>query len=156
MSAGQWDDPAGHSLVIEVTETAVFDDDAAIHTLDDLRALGVTVALDDFGTGASSLGLLLTCPVSSLKLDRSFVEEITSAARPLAVASAVAQIAATLKFGSVAEGIETPEQAEVLRGLGYQFGQGYLYSRPLSPEDVAGRVAIVPPAFAGLAVHHAT
>jgi diguanylate cyclase (GGDEF)-like protein len=129
----------GDSLTIEVTETAVFDDAAAIDTLHDLRALGLTVALDDFGTAASSLGLLLTCPVTSLKLDRSFVEEITTAERPMAVASAVSQIAATLKFDSVAEGIETPEQAEMLRGLGYLYGQGFLYSRPLPADEYAAR-----------------
>ena len=135
---------SGESLTIEVTETAVFDDAAAIETLHDLRALGAMIALDDFGTAASSLGLLLTCPVTALKLDRSFVEEITTAARPMAVASAVSQIAASLKFGSVAEGIETPEQAEVLRGLGYQFGQGYLYGRPVPADEYAARWLAVP------------
>jgi diguanylate cyclase (GGDEF)-like protein len=127
------------SLVVEVTETAVLDDPAALRTLDELRALGLTLALDDFGTAASSLGLILTCPMTSLKLDRSFVENVTTADKPRAVARAVSQIAATLNLASVAEGIETVEQAEVLRAMGYRFGQGYLYSRPLPPDEYAAR-----------------
>jgi diguanylate cyclase (GGDEF)-like protein len=129
----------GPSMIIEVTETAVLDDPAAIETLHSLRDLGVTLALDDFGTAASSLGLILTCPVTSLKLDRSFVENVTTADRPRAVARAVSQIAATLNLSSVAEGIETVEQAEALRSMGYRFGQGYLYSRPVPASEYAAR-----------------
>jgi diguanylate cyclase (GGDEF)-like protein len=127
------------SLVIEVTETAVLDDAAAIRTLHELRALGLTLVLDDFGTAASSLGLILTCPVTGLKLDRSFVEDVTTAERPRAVARAVGQIAGTLDLSVVAEGIETAEQAEALRSMGYEFGQGYLYSRPLPASEYAER-----------------
>ncbi|WP_433305612.1 putative bifunctional diguanylate cyclase/phosphodiesterase [Actinoplanes sp. CA-030573] len=127
----------GDSLTIEVTESAVFDDDAAVSALHDLRSLGIAVALDDFGTAASSLGLLLTCPVTALKLDRSFVREITTEARPMAVAHAVSQISAALQFGSVAEGIETPAQAALLREMGYQYGQGFLWSRPVPGDEFA-------------------
>ncbi|MEU4625378.1 EAL domain-containing protein [Actinoplanes sp. NPDC023801] len=127
--------PAG-CLTIEVTETAVLDDEQSHATMIALRALGVKLALDDFGTAASSLGLLLTCPVSTLKLDRSFVESITTVSRQAAVATAVSQMAAALEFGSVAEGIETEEQRDLLCRLGYQYGQGYLYSRPVPPERV--------------------
>jgi EAL domain-containing protein (putative c-di-GMP-specific phosphodiesterase class I) len=126
-------------LTIEVTETAVFDDDIALRTLHELRALGTRLALDDFGTAASSLGLLLTCPITSIKLDRSFVESITTVDRQAAVARAVGQIAETLQLSAVAEGIETEEQATMLRGMGYQLGQGYLYSRPVSAEDIEQR-----------------
>ncbi|HWS39334.1 MAG TPA: EAL domain-containing protein [Actinoplanes sp.] len=130
--------PAG-LLVIEVTETAVLDDEQSHATMEALRDLGVRLALDDFGTAASSLGLLLTCPVNSLKLDRSFVESINTVSRQAAVATAVSQMAAALEFASVAEGIETEEQADLLRGLGYQHGQGYLYSRPVPP----GRISML-------------
>lgn len=129
----------GPSLIIEVTETAVLDDPVAIATLHELRDLGVTLALDDFGTAASSLGLILTCPMTGLKLDRSFVENVTTADKPRAVARAVSQIASTLSLSAVAEGIETVEQAEMLRAMGYRFGQGYLYSRPVPAEDYAAR-----------------
>ncbi|WP_433824688.1 putative bifunctional diguanylate cyclase/phosphodiesterase [Actinoplanes sp. CA-015351] len=125
--------PAGN-LTIEVTETAVLDDEESHEAMVGLRALGVKLALDDFGTAASSLGLLLTCPVTSLKLDRSFVESITTVGRQSAVATAVSQMASALDFASVAEGIETIEQRDLIKKLGYQYGQGYLYSKPVSPE----------------------
>ncbi|WP_432840643.1 putative bifunctional diguanylate cyclase/phosphodiesterase [Dactylosporangium sp. CA-092794] len=139
-------------LVIEVTETAVVDA-AAIAALQALRDHGIRIALDDFGTAASSLGLLLTCPVTALKLDRSFVDEITTAGRQEAVATAVIRMAQALGLDAVAEGIETEAQAEMLRSLGYRFGQGYLYSPPLTPPAVAARAAAAAEP-AGLAVQH--
>jgi EAL domain-containing protein (putative c-di-GMP-specific phosphodiesterase class I) len=127
-------------LSIEVTETAVLDDDVATATLHALRDL----ALDDFGTAASSLGLLLTCPVTTLKLDRSFVEEVTTVDRQQAVPTAVSQIAYALRLRSVAEGIETHEQARLLQDLGYQYARGFLFSRPLPPDQVAAMWASPP------------
>ena len=124
-------------LSIEVTETAVLDDQESADAMLQLRQLGVKLALDDFGTAASSLGLLLTCPVTTLKLDRSFVESITTVGRQAAVATAVSQMATALDFVSVAEGIETEEQCRLLQSLGYQYGQGYLFSRPV-PADRMG------------------
>jgi diguanylate cyclase len=123
-------------LNIEVTETAVLDDEESLEALRRLRDLGVRLSLDDFGTAASSLGLLLTCPVTTLKLDRSFVESITTVERQAAVATAVSQMADALRLVSVAEGIETEEQRELLRGLGYQYGQGYLFARPMAPDGI--------------------
>ncbi|GAA1512769.1 bifunctional diguanylate cyclase/phosphodiesterase [Dactylosporangium maewongense] len=133
-------------LTLEVTETAVLDSAEAVATLEALRGLRVKLALDDFGTAASSLGLLLTCPVTSLKLDRTFVAGITTVARQEAVATAVIRMAQALDLAAVAEGIETQEQARMLRHLGYRFGQGYLYARPLPPDEVAAMSA---PALAG-------
>ncbi|GAB2578020.1 hypothetical protein Aab01nite_10500 [Paractinoplanes abujensis] len=134
-------------LNIEVTETAVFDDEESTEVLFDLRGHGVRLSLDDFGTAASSLGLLLTTPVTSLKLDRSFVESITTVGRQAAVANAVSQMAASLELASVAEGIETVEQRALLESLGYRFGQGYLFARPLPAGEIAsawlsGRTAV--------------
>jgi len=131
-------------LTIEVTETAALNGREVLATLHELRALGVRLALDDFGTAASSLGLLLTCPVTSLKLDRSFVESITTVTRQAAVATAVIQIAQALDLDVVAEGIETPEQAALLRRLGYRRAQGFLYHRPQPPEKLAGLWAATP------------
>lgn len=128
--------PAG-CLCIEVTETAVLDDQESHEAMLRLRGLGVKLALDDFGTAASSLGLLLTCPVTTLKLDRSFVESVTTVGRQAAVATAVSQMANGLQFASVAEGIETEEQRSLLQGLGYQYGQGYLFSRPVPAARMA-------------------
>jgi diguanylate cyclase len=125
-------------LVIEVTETAVLDMAGTLpETLHALRRMGVGLALDDFGTAASSLGLLLTCPVSSLKLDRSFVEQLGTDSRQAAVATAVVQIARALNLSAVAEGVETAEQARLLRELGYRKAQGYHFSRPLRAQDFA-------------------
>jgi diguanylate cyclase (GGDEF)-like protein len=128
--------PAG-GLIVEVTETAVLDDEDSNEAMLALRGLGVKLALDDFGTAASSLGLLLTCPVTTLKLDRSFVESITTVGRQAAVATAVSQMANALNLASVAEGIENDEQRVLLQQLGYQYGQGYHFSRPL-PADRMG------------------
>ncbi|MET7418554.1 EAL domain-containing protein [Dactylosporangium sp. NPDC005555] len=124
-------------LTLEVTETAVLDSAEAIAALEALRGLRVKLALDDFGTAASSLGLLLTCPVTSLKLDRTFVDGITTVARQEAVATAVIRMAQALDLATVAEGIETEAQARMLRSLGYRYGQGYLFARPLAAHDVA-------------------
>jgi diguanylate cyclase len=138
--------PARH-LVIEVTETAVLDDAQITTTLHALRRLGIRLALDDFGTAASSLGLLLTCPVTTLKLDRSFVEGITTVARQNAVATAVIHIADALNLHAVAEGIEDEAQASALAELGYTEAQGYLFATPLTAaqvEDLLVRAPAVP------------
>jgi EAL domain-containing protein (putative c-di-GMP-specific phosphodiesterase class I) len=128
----------------------VLDDAGALATLHALRRLGVGLALDDFGTAASSLGLLLTCPVSVLKLDRSFVEGLAEGSRQAAVADAVAHIARALDLRAVAEGVETPEQARMLGNLGYHAAQGYLFSHPLPAEElqmlVKAALASTPPA----------
>ncbi len=124
-------------LILEMIETAVLDGGTINETLHKLRGLGVRLALDDFGTAASSLGLLLTVPVTSLKLDRSFVEGIATVTRQAAVAIAVAQIAQALSLDLVAEGIETPEQAELLQRIGYRHAQGFLFHPPLPAQRVA-------------------
>lgn len=124
-------------LTIEVTETAVLRGAQIARTLARLREFGVGLALDDFGTASSSLGLLLTYPVSCLKLDRSFVDGVTTAARPAAVATAVIQMARALDLTAVAEGVETTAQAEFLQNLGYQLAQGFLFAWPQSAEDLA-------------------
>ena len=124
-------------VVVEVTETAVFDGGIALDTLQNLVGLGVRVALDDFGTGHSSLGLLRTCPADTLKVDKSFVDGIGGASEEAVIATAMIQITDGLHLQAVAEGVETAEQAETLHRLGYRFAQGYHFSRPLSPEQVA-------------------
>lgn len=119
-----------HCLTVEVTETAVFGGGQAVTTLHELRALGVRIALDDFGTGHSSLGLLQTVPVDTLKVDKSFVDNITEAGQHTVIARALIQVTDGLGLTAVAEGVETAEQAEALYGLGYRLLQGYYYGRP--------------------------
>jgi diguanylate cyclase (GGDEF)-like protein len=124
-------------LAVEVTETAVFVGGQAVTALHELRALGVWIALDDFGTGHSSLGLLQTVPVDILKVDKSFVDDITSAGRHAVIAEALIQVCAGLGLSAVAEGVETAEQAEALRRRGYRLLQGYHFGRPVAEPDFA-------------------
>jgi diguanylate cyclase (GGDEF)-like protein len=123
-------------LMVEVTETAVFDGGVALDTLHAVAGLGVGVALDDFGTGHSSLGLLRTCPADTLKVDKSFVDDIGGATEEAVIATAMIQITNGLHLQAVAEGVETAEQAATLHRLGYRFAQGYHFSRPLTAEQV--------------------
>ncbi|MFI5496102.1 EAL domain-containing protein [Actinoplanes sp. NPDC051859] len=123
-------------LVVEVTETAVFDGGFALDTLQNLVTLGVRIALDDFGTGHSSLGLLRTCPADTLKVDKSFVDGIGGRSEEAVIATAMIQITNGLHLQAIAEGVETAEQADTLYRLGYRFAQGYHFSRPLSAAQV--------------------
>jgi diguanylate cyclase (GGDEF)-like protein len=122
-------------LTVEVTETAVFEGGPAITALHELRALGIRIALDDFGTGHSSLGLLQIVPVDTLKVDKSFVDNITAAGRHAVIAEALIRISHGLGLTAVAEGVETAEQAAVLARLGYRYLQGFYYGRPVDDPD---------------------
>jgi diguanylate cyclase (GGDEF)-like protein len=124
-------------LVLEITESVLMDDvDAALRTLYALKALGIGLALDDFGTGYSSLSYLRTFPIDVLKLSKPFVDDLQSVGGDALVA-AIAGLARALKMRTVAEGIEQSEQADTLRDLGYDIGQGYLFSRPVSAAGFA-------------------
>jgi diguanylate cyclase (GGDEF)-like protein len=122
-------------LTVEVTETAVFEGGQAVTALHELRALGVRIALDDFGTGHSSLGLLQTVPVDVIKVDKSFVDNITEAGRHAVIAEALIQVSQGLGLSAVAEGVETAEQAAALCRLGYRYLQGYHFGRPVAEPD---------------------
>ncbi|MCA2218943.1 putative bifunctional diguanylate cyclase/phosphodiesterase [Jidongwangia harbinensis] len=122
-------------LAVEVTETAVFEGGQALETLHELRRLGVRIALDDFGTGHSSLGLLQTVPVDILKVDKSFVDNITMAGRHAVIATALIQVSDGLGLTAVAEGVETREQADELYRLGYRLVQGFHFGRPTAEPD---------------------
>ncbi|AEV83579.1 signal peptide protein [Actinoplanes sp. SE50] len=136
--------PAG-CLTVEVTETAVFGGGQAVTALHRLREIGVRIALDDFGTGHSSLGLLQTVPVDVIKVDKSFVDRVTEPGRHSVIARALIQVSDGLGLTAVAEGVETAEQAEALRELGYHLLQGYFYGRPEAEPDLLSRpVTAVP------------
>jgi diguanylate cyclase (GGDEF)-like protein len=136
--------PVGR-LTVEVTETAVFGGGQAVQTLNDLHELGVRIALDDFGTGHSSLGLLQTVPVDVLKVDKSFVDNITMAGRHAVIATALIRVSEGLGLTAVAEGVETAEQAAELHRLGYRLAQGYHFGKPAAQPDftTTGRTAVV-------------
>jgi EAL domain-containing protein (putative c-di-GMP-specific phosphodiesterase class I) len=124
-------------LIIEVTETALATrTDEASRLLRQLQRLGCSVAMDDFGTGYSSMASLLEMPVDILKIDASFTQRLTAAGRGLSVMRAIVEIGRSLNLVTVAEGLATVEQADLLRGMGCERGQGFLYAPPLSPEEL--------------------
>lgn len=119
-------------LELEITETIVLrHDDEALEPLRDLHASGVSIAFDDFGTGYASLSTLKRFPLSRLKIDRSFVQDIESEPHSAAIVAGVASIGKALDLLVIAEGIETEQQAAVVRKLGCDQGQGYLYGKPM-------------------------
>ncbi|MGI8657764.1 MAG: putative bifunctional diguanylate cyclase/phosphodiesterase [Candidatus Limnocylindria bacterium] len=130
------------ALVIEITETALIDDNlAALRELRQLRKLGVRLALDDFGTGYSSLGRLRHLPFHIVKIDRSFVSRITQDPEG-AVVQSILEMATTMGLEVIAEGIETQAQLAALRARGCRLGQGFHFSRPVPPEAVDAIVAL--------------
>jgi len=127
---------AAASLVIEITETQTMQNPAASgRTLARLKDLGVHIAIDDFGTGYSSLSYLKQLPIHTLKIDRSFVGDITEGEGDAAIARAIIVLAHTLHLTVVAEGVETREQLQFLEREGCDFAQGFLYSHPLDATD---------------------
>ena len=125
------------ALTIEVTEgTAMADGDTGFRALRELSDEGVRVAIDDFGTGYSSLDQVRRMPVDIVKVDRSFVGGMGLDSTSRELVAAVIGMGRALNLLVVAEGIETGEQAATLRDLGCGFGQGFLYSRPLPPEEL--------------------
>ena len=124
-------------LELEITESICMNDlSFTIDLLNKFKDLGVTIALDDFGTGYSSLNYLKKLPIQSLKIDKSFVDNITNDDKELAIAKAITTLAHTMDLSIVAEGVETEEQFSVLKELDCDKAQGYLFSRPLPAEEI--------------------
>ncbi len=122
---------AAGDLQLEVTESFAAQDQAIIQRLHELHALGIQLALDDFGTGYSSLACLHQLPVDVVKIDRSFVSQVASSNHHRVLIEATILVARSLGMGTVAEGIETEEQAAELARLQCDKGQGYLFSKPM-------------------------
>ncbi len=124
-------------LEVELTETlALSDIDYAVGQMNKLRELGVKLAMDDFGTGYSSLSYLQILPITLLKLDRSFITDIEHDNIAYEIVSAVIRIAKSKKIETIAEGIENPAQEDILRKAGCNYGQGYLYGKPMPAEKL--------------------
>ncbi|MFC7207117.1 putative bifunctional diguanylate cyclase/phosphodiesterase [Comamonas endophytica] len=124
-------------LHIELTESTLMHSDAQVQrTLHALQQQGVQLAIDDFGTGYSSLAYLRRHPIHQLKIDRSFVTDLTDNEDDAAIVTAIVQMARSLRLGTVAEGVETPAQLALLRQLGCEMAQGYLIAPPMPAEQL--------------------
>ncbi len=129
---------APQDLTLELTESVLLDTNpSTMKTIAEVHARGIRLAMDDFGTGYSSLSYLRRLPVNELKLDRSFVADLESDATARALSAAILGIGKSLHLTVVAEGVETDAQNLLLREQGYPVAQGYLFSRPLAPQDFA-------------------
>ncbi len=129
-------------VVLEVTESSVIDSsEETIRTLTALKELGVRLAIDDFGTGYTSIGNLQTMPFDILKVDKSFIDAINDGAHGGELLEAVVNIGRVLSLVTIAEGIEETGQLETARRLGCDLAQGYLFSRPLPPDEAAALIA---------------
>jgi EAL domain-containing protein (putative c-di-GMP-specific phosphodiesterase class I) len=123
-------------LELEITETLIMADvNHSITSLRAIRAMGVRIAIDDFGTGFSSLSYLAKLPVDALKIDRSFIVDMTGGPEGLALVSTIIDLAHSLKLKVVAEGVETQEQSRLLKLRNCDEMQGFLFSQPV-PADV--------------------
>ncbi|MFP8966991.1 EAL domain-containing protein [Pokkaliibacter sp. CJK22405] len=124
------------SLILEITESLIMDDiEHAVRLLEQCRQLGLKIAIDDFGTGYSSLAQLKKLPVDTLKVDRSFVQDLATDPDDQKITAAIIAMAHTLELDVVAEGIETEEELALLMSYGCDLGQGYLFGRPAEPID---------------------
>jgi EAL domain-containing protein (putative c-di-GMP-specific phosphodiesterase class I) len=125
-------------LGLEVTESSVMDEQSpALTTLLELRKLGVRIAIDDFGTGYSSLAQLRRLPVDVLKIDRQFIADMELRSEDGKIVETILSMAGSLGLSVVAEGVETDAQRRRLEAYGCPLAQGYLWSRPLAPDDLA-------------------
>ncbi|MEA5419316.1 EAL domain-containing protein [Spirulina sp. CCNP1310] len=133
------------SLKLEITESSLMTNgNEAIALLDQLSGLGVKLSLDDFGTGYSSLGRLSNLPLDTLKIDRSFVHNLNLEPENSKIIQTMIELGHQLNLAVVAEGIETPDQLKMLRDLGCDYGQGYLFAKPLESAGIESLLAADP------------
>ena len=124
-------------LEIEITESGIMENEENnIGKLNDLHEMGISISIDDFGTGCSSLSRLKNYPVSILKIDKSFIDDLGTDSKALAIILAIIKLAHELGFNVVAEGVETWEQLELLKSMDCDFFQGYYFYRPQVPGDI--------------------
>jgi EAL domain-containing protein (putative c-di-GMP-specific phosphodiesterase class I) len=134
---------APSALMLELTESVLIRRDERIHTdLAELKAIGVKLAIDDFGTGYSSLSYLRELPFDVLKIDKSFIDGISTSEQGLALVEGINRIAETLHLSVIAEGIEAELQRDLLVSMGCQFGQGYLLAMPVEADHAEALVRV--------------
>jgi EAL domain-containing protein (putative c-di-GMP-specific phosphodiesterase class I) len=130
-----------HSIILEITETVMIRDaETSIPVLEQLRGMGLRLHMDDFGIGYSALGCLHRFPLTGLKIDQSFVCNISQRRDYASVVQAIVTLAQNLGMSLVAEGIETYEQVVILRAMGCDMAQGFYFSMPLEAAQVKGFV----------------
>jgi diguanylate cyclase (GGDEF)-like protein/PAS domain S-box-containing protein len=141
----------GSSLKLEITESVLVDNaEAALAILKQLQALGIQLAIDDFGTGYSSLSYLHRLPIDTLKIDRSFVNNVDSDPEKIEIICTIIALAWNLGMNVVAEGVETKKQMYQLQALKCEFGQGYFFSKPVDSQMVEGLISALPKSDEGL------
>jgi len=130
-------------LKLEITETTIMESiEKANRSFQEIKAFGIKLSMDDFGTGYSSLNYLNDLPIDTLKIDRSFIKELANNSSKLELTKTIINLAQNLKMETIAEGIETIEQQNLLTELNCEYGQGYLFSRPISNKDAEISIAI--------------
>jgi EAL domain-containing protein (putative c-di-GMP-specific phosphodiesterase class I) len=135
-----------HRLRLEITETSLVQDvESARRAISELDAEGVQVVVDDFGTGYSTLSYLQALPIKGLKIDRSFISRLVSDEKSADIVRTVLTLARDMNMYAVAEGIETEQQSAMLSALGCEYGQGYLFSRPVAGTEAWTALDAVPP-----------
>ena len=122
---------------LEITESILMKDfEKSVKLLTEIRSLGINIALDDFGTGYSSLSYLKQLPINTLKIDKSFIDNIVTNEREKAIVDGIIQLAQKIDLDVIAEGVETREQIKLLQSMGCNQIQGYYFSRPLPPDEI--------------------
>ena len=122
---------------LELTESVLMQNvDDVLQTVEDIKALGVSLAIDDFGTGFSSLSYLRRFPIDRLKIDKTFVRDIERTPVNESISRAIVVLASSLSLDIIAEGIETQSEKSMLEQMGCTEGQGYLFAKPLSADDI--------------------
>ena len=127
----------GNSLRLEITESVLLEPEGNVQdTLQQIKDRNIKLSIDDFGTGYSSLSYLRRFPIDNLKIDRSFIQQMNYNAENFEIVRIIITLAKTLGMDTISEGVETERQLEQLKLLGCDFAQGYLFSKPLAPEDI--------------------
>lgn len=128
-------------LEIEITESVMIDSaEAALNCINEIKKMGVKIALDDFGTGYTSLSYLNTFPADILKVDKSFIDKMNTSDSSKQYVAAIISIGHIMNFDVISEGVEEPDQLDTLRSIGCDYIQGYIWGRPLPPEDAEALV----------------